>query len=147
MCIFVYVYVYVYIYTYVCICMCIYTYICLYVACMCSLFHLALGNEDGGVQLVHESTCSLVWGVIFDRSKNRGVVYVFSIFKAGGSVCVCVCVYMHTHTHTAQMRYLDVSPGVRMRYLEGPNNPDGLNWIRPHVQAWLSWSERGTVNP
>ena len=40
---------------------------------------------------------------------------------------MCVCVYTHTHTHTAQMGYLDVSPGVGMRYLEGPKNPDGLN--------------------
>jgi len=35
-------------------------------ACMCSLFHLALGNEDGGVQLVYKSTCCLAWVVIFD---------------------------------------------------------------------------------
>ena len=38
-----------------------------------------------------------------------------------------MCVYTHTHTHTAQMGYLDVSPGVWMRHLEGPKNPDGLN--------------------
>jgi len=60
------------------------------------------------------------------------------------------CVYAHTHTktrefqtqllhyfsrsdnksnhhHTAQMGYSDVSPGVGMRHLEGPKNPDGLN--------------------
>ena len=38
---------------------------------------------------------------------------------------VYVCV--HAHTHTAQMGYSDVSPGVGMRLLEGPKNPDGLN--------------------
>jgi len=117
----------VYIYIHVCICMCIYIYICLYIACMCSLFHLALGNEDRGVQLVYDSACCLAWGVVFDRRKDRGAVCVFSIFNAGGSVCGCVCVYMHTHTHTAQMGYLDVSPGVGMSHLEGPKNPDGLN--------------------
>jgi len=52
---------------------------------------------------------------------------VFSIFNVGGSVCGCVCVYTHTSTHTAQMGYLDVSPGVGMRHMEGPKNPDGLN--------------------
>jgi len=67
MCICVYMYVYVYIYSNVCICMCIYICMCLYIACMCSLFHLALGNKDGGVQLVYESACCLAWGVIFDR--------------------------------------------------------------------------------
>jgi len=40
---------------------------------------------------------------------------------------VCVCVCARAHTHTAQMGYLDVSPGVGMRHLEGPKNPDGLN--------------------
>jgi len=87
----------------------------------------ALGNEDGGAQLVYESACCLAWGVIFDRRKDRGVVCTFSIFNAGGSVCGCVCVYTHTHAHTAQMGYLDVSPGDGMRHLEGPKNPDGLN--------------------
>ena len=38
-----------------------------------------------------------------------------------------VCVYTLTHTHTAQMGHLDVSPGVGMRHLEGPKNPDGIN--------------------
>jgi len=95
--------------------------------CMCSLFVQRWGNEDGVVKLVEESTRCLAWEVIFDRRKDRGVVCVFSIFNAYGSVCGCICDYTHTHTHTAQMRYLDVSPGVRMRYLEGPNNPDGLN--------------------
>jgi len=71
----------------------------------------------------------LAWGVIFDRSRDRGVqvVCVFSIFNAGGSVCGCRCVYAHTHTHTAHMGYSIVSPGVRMRHLEGLKNPDGLN--------------------
>ena len=74
-------------------------------ACMCSLFHLALGNEDGGVQLLYNSTCCLAWGVTVGRRKDRGVVCVFSIFNAGGSVCGCMCVYTRAHTHTAQMGY------------------------------------------
>ena len=40
---------------------------------------------------------------------------------------VYVCGYAHTHTHTAQMGYSDVSPGVGIRHLEGPKNPDGRN--------------------
>jgi len=132
----VYVCICVYIYMYVCICMCIYICIWLYIACMCSLFHLALGYEDGEFQLVYESACLLAWGVIFDRRKKRGVVCVFSIFNAGGSVCGCVCVCSHTHTHTAQMGYSDVSPGVGMRHLEGPRNPDGLN-LGIHVFVYV----------
>ena len=80
--------VYVYVCIYICICMCIYVYICICIACMYSLFHLALGNEDAGVELVYESACLLAWGVIFDRRNDRGVVCVQSIFNAGGSVCV-----------------------------------------------------------
>jgi len=89
--------------------------------------HSALGNEGGGVQLLYEGTCCLTGGFIFDRRRDRGVVCVFSIVNAGGSVCGCMCVYTHTHTHTAHMGYSVVSPGVGMRHLEGPRNPDGLN--------------------
>jgi len=39
---------------------------------------------------------------------------------------VYVCVYAHTHTHCID-GVLGVSPGVGMRHLEGPKNPDGLN--------------------
>ena len=75
---------------------------CAYALMYVQFVHLALGNEDGGVQLVRvcESICCLAWGVIFDRRNDRGVVCVFSIFDAGGSVCGCVCVCTHTHTHT-----------------------------------------------
>jgi len=97
-------------------------------SCMCSLFHLALGNlnEDGGIQLVYEGTCCLAWGVSFDRRKDSGVVCVFSIFDAGGSVCGRMCVHTYTHTNAAQIGYSVVSPGVGMKHLEGPKNPDGL---------------------
>ena len=102
---------------------------------MCSLFHLTLGNEDGGVQLVYESACCLAWGLIFDRRKDRGVVCVFSIFNAGGSVCVCECVYTHTvrihtltcvaHTHTAQV--LGCEPRSRD---ETPGGPEESRWTK-----------------
>jgi len=87
---------------------------CAYALMHLQFVHLALGDEDGGVQLVwvYESTCCLAWGVIFDIRKDRGVVCVFSISYAGGSVCGCMCVCTHTHTHTAQMGYSDVSSGV-----------------------------------
>jgi len=96
-------------------------------ACMCNLFHLAFGNEDGGDQLVFQSTCCLAWGLILDRWTDRAVVCVFSIFNAGGSACGCMRVYTHTHKHTAKMGYSDLSPGVGMRQLEGPKHLDGLN--------------------
>ena len=67
-------------------------------------------------------------GGLFLKEGKIGVLpVVFSIFNAGGSVCVRECVYTHTHTHTAQMGYLDVNPGVGMRHLEDPKNLDGLN--------------------
>jgi len=49
LCVYVYVYVYVYMYMYMYVY--IYIYISLYIACMCSLFRLALGNEDWEVSL------------------------------------------------------------------------------------------------
>ena len=66
-------------------------------------------------------------GGIFLTEGKIVVLSVSSLFLTRVGLYVCVCVYTHTHTHTAQMGYLDVSPGVRMRHLEGPKNPDGLN--------------------
>jgi len=77
--------------------------------------------------IVYEATCCLAWGFFFDKRRDRGIVCVFPIFNAGGSVCKCICVYTHTHTHTAHMGYSNVSPRVWIRHLEGPKNPDGLN--------------------
>jgi len=85
-------------------------------SCMCSLFNQRWGTRIGGFNWSMKARC-LAWWVIVDTRKESGVVCVFSIFNAGGSVCVCECVYTHTHTHTAQMGYSDVSPGVRMRHL------------------------------
>jgi len=59
----------------------------------------SFGEREWGVQLVYESTCYLAWGAIFDRMKDKGVVCIFSIFNAGGSVYGCMCVYTHTYTH------------------------------------------------
>ena len=67
---------------------------------------------------------------LFLTEGKIGVLSVSSLFilyDAGGSVRVRVCVYTHTHTHTALMGYSDLSPGVGMRHLEGPKNPDGPN--------------------
>jgi hypothetical protein len=62
------------------------------------------------------------------EKKDRGVVCVFSIFNLIG-VYVGAVVCIRTHTHTARMGYSDMSPGpgVGMRHLEGPKNPDGIN--------------------
>ena len=54
------------------------------------------------------------------------VLSVSSQFLARVGVYVCVSVCIRTHTHTLHRRS-DVSPGVGMRHLEGPKNPDGLN--------------------
>jgi len=56
--------------------------------------HLALGTEDGGVQLVYENTCCLAWGVIFDRVLS--VSFLF-LTRMGVYVGVCVCIRTHTH--------------------------------------------------
>ena len=67
------------------------------------------------------------WGLFLKEGKIGVLSVVFSISNAGGSVYGCMWVYTHTHTHIKQMGYLDVSPGVGKKHLEGPKNPDGLN--------------------
>jgi len=47
---------------------------CAYALMYVQFVHLALGNEDGGVQLVYAFTCCLAGGVIFDRRKDRGAI-------------------------------------------------------------------------
>ena len=87
---------------------------------MCTLFHLTLGNEDGKIQLVYESACCLAWGVIFVGRKNRGVVCVFSIFNAGGSVCGCMCVCIRTRTQYYTDGVLGCEPRSRDEIPGGP---------------------------
>ena len=88
-----------------------------YVLMYVQFVHSALRNDGGGVQLVYESTCCLAWGLIFDRTRDRGVVCVISIFNAGGSVSGCV--YTHTQTHYTygvlgcEPRGRDETPGGR----------------------------------
>ena len=96
---------------------------------MCSLFHLALGNEDGGVLLIYESACCLARGFIFERRKNRGVVCCLLYFQRRWEcMWVYVCVYAHTYTH-----YTDGVHGCEPRSQEGtpggPKNPDGLHLV------------------
>jgi len=67
-------------------------------------------------------------GVILTEGKI-GVLSVFCLFLTRVGVYAGWCVYTHIHTHTAQMGYLDVSPGVGMRHLQGPKNPDGQNLV------------------
>ena len=39
-----------------------------------------------------------------------------------------------------------ILPSLSLFWLN-PAEPDEYDSLQPHVQAWLSWSERGTVNP
>ena len=65
---------------------------------------------------------------LFLTEGKIGVMSVSSLFLTHVGVYVCVSVYIRTHTHTLY-RCSDVSPGVGMRHLEGPKNPDGLNFV------------------
>ena len=63
---------------------------------------------------------------LFLTEGKIGVLSVSSLFLTRVGVYVCVSVCIRTHTHTLH-RCSDVSPGVGIRHLEGPKNPDGLN--------------------
>ena len=65
-------------------------------------------------------------GVLFLTEGKIVVLSVSSLFLTRVEVYVCVSVCIRTHTHTLH-RCSDVSPGVGLRHLEGPKNPDGLN--------------------
>jgi len=87
----------------------------------------ALDAWRGGLILI-EGTIG-VWSMSFLFSTRLGVY-------EGVRVCI------RTHTHTVEMGYLDVSPGVGMRHLKGPKDPDGLSlgmyiYIRVSVQVHM----------
>ena len=65
-------------------------------------------------------------GGLFLTEGKIVVLSVSSLFLTRVGVYVCVSVCIRTHIHTLH-RCSDVSPGVGMRHLEGPKNPDGLN--------------------
>jgi len=65
-------------------------------------------------------------GGLFLTEEKIVVLSVSSLFLTRVGVYVCVNVCIRTHTHILH-RCSDVSPGVGMRHLEGPKNPDGLN--------------------
>jgi len=90
----------------------------------------------GWVQLVYRRQMLLAWRVILDKSIDRSVICISSIFDGGWIVCVCVCVYTHTHTHTLHVVYSNESPGVRLTHLESPKNPNGLN-LRIHISIYV----------
>ena len=63
------------------------------------------------------------------------VLSVSSLFLTRVGVYVCESVCIRTHTHTLH-RCSDVSPGVGMRHLEGPKNPDELN-LDIHILVYV----------
>jgi len=81
----------------------------------------------------------LVLDVIFDTSKTK-VLSVFSLFLTGVRVYIDVCECIHKHTHTLHGGYLDVSPEVGTRHLQGPKNPDELNLIRVFVYEYTKYT-------
>jgi len=59
-----------------------------------------------------------------DHDRNCPWVQIAQVTKAP---TISLYVKTHAHTHTAQMGYSVVNPGVGMRHLDCPKNPDGLN--------------------
>jgi len=100
---------------------------CAYALTYVQFVHSAWWNEDGVVQLVYEGTCCVAWGVIFNRRRDRGVVCVFALVNAGGSVCGCRCVYTHTHCTYRVLRY---QPRGRD---ETPGGPEESSWTKSRL--------------
>jgi len=73
-------------------------------------------------------TVLVAWrGGLFLTEGKIVVLSVSSLFLTRVGVYLCVSVCIRTHIHTLH-RCSDVSPGVGMRHMEGPKNPDGLNF-------------------
>ena len=74
---------------------------CAYALMYVQFLHSALGNEDGGVQIVY-MRAHVAWrGVIFFWTEGKiGVLSMSSLFltRVGVYVSVSVCICTHTHT-------------------------------------------------
>jgi len=99
---------------------------CAYALMYVQFVHPALGNEGGGVQPVYEGTCCLVWGLSFDRRRDRGLS-VSSLFLSRVGVYVGVGVCISTHTHTIHIWGPQMWAQGSIRHLKGPKNADGPN--------------------
>jgi len=77
---------------------------CEYALIYVHFVHLALGNENGGVQLVYESNCCLAWGIFLIEGKI-GELSVSSLFLRRVGVYVGLRVCIRTQTHTSHMGY------------------------------------------
>ena len=95
--------------------------ICAHVCAVCSF---SVGNENGGVQLVYESTCCLAWGLFLTEGKI-GVLSVSSLFLTRVEVYACASVCIRTHTHIAQVLGCEPrSPD------ETPGGPEESRWTK-----------------
>ena len=124
------------------------------------------------VQLYHLDSflCRGVGSYFYPSATWRSWTKSYCVTPAGGTRWVkcmwCECMRMFPHLcfqrcdlpHRSWVTWISIH--TFSRYLNGPRwddvrntgtEPRAVEWripvMRPHVQAWLSWSERGTVNP
>ena len=129
-----------YIYMYICIYVCVDVYVCMYISlyvCVPFFMYMRICMDVYICVCVCVCACVCVYtyiymyvcawrGGLFLTEGKIVVLSVSSLFLTRVGVYVCVSVCIRTHTHTLH-RCSDVSPGVGMRHLECPKNPDGLN--------------------
>ena len=103
---------------YVCICMCV---------CICTSMRLYTCDCVCVCIFVHR-----LWVLVSVLQCVDGVMHAHVFSCAYVCVYICMLVYVYVH-------FFAVSVTCTSQVF----------WalVRPHVQAWLSWSERGTVNP
>jgi len=100
---------------------------CAYALMYVQFVHSALGNEEGGVQLVYEGTCCLAWGLFLREGEIRVLsVSSLSLTWVGVHVSVCVCTRTHTHTHCT-CGVLGREPRGRD---ETPGGPEESRWTK-----------------
>jgi len=100
----------------------------------------AVSSLSGGKKLVYEGTSCLVWGDIFNRRKDRGVVCdgVLLFFTLVGVyvVGVCVCIRTNTHTHCT-----DWVLGCELRLRgrdETPGGPEEIQMAQSrHIYSYM----------
>ena len=102
---------------------------------MCILSHLALGIEDGGVQLV---TALVAWhGGLFLTEGKIGVLSVSFLFLTRVGVYVGACVCIRAHPHTLHRWGTRCEPRSQDKTMT-PGRPEETRWTKyrhTHIRA------------
>ena len=110
---------------------------CHVLPCVFSVMHCNVSMES------HTRTCVLFEAALAPTPTFSSVSFDKIAFAVA---CACACVVYVCKRACVCVRG-GVGGGASQALAQSPQTHKHTHTSTPHVQAWLNWSERGTVNP